>query len=216
MTSFRAREGRTCKALWNGPACSPGWRKVLLYIDEHKCRGGAAVMGLAEIPENVANGDYYYKLGAFAQMRLQGIPWIQSPRIEKTFKICNYSPLGSANFSPDMVVVLCTPKQAMQLVQADLYTDGGCIQTGFAGKQSLCGDIVANTLNTNSVQVSLGCSGSRKHAKIDDNELIVGIHWRRSGSLWIHWKAFWRMMSVIFFGVVKSIGELATEMRRCE
>jgi uncharacterized protein (DUF169 family) len=67
------------------------------------------------------------------------------------------------------------PKQAMQIIQANLYTGGGRVQTGFAGKQSLCGDIVANTSNTNSIQVSLGCSGSRKHAQIEDNELIVGI-----------------------------------------
>ncbi|MCX9085348.1 MAG: DUF169 domain-containing protein [Candidatus Methanoperedens sp.] len=144
-------------------------------LDDHKCKGGAAVIGLAEIPENVANGDYYYKLGAFASTDASRNTMEFVPRIEKHSKYAIYSPLGSANFSPDLVVVLCTPKQAMQMVQADLYTAGGRIQTGFAGKQSLCGDIVANTINTNSVQVSLGCSGSRKHAKIDENELIVGI-----------------------------------------
>lgn len=160
-----------------------GGEKFYSTINEHKCRGGAAVIGLAEIPENVANGDYYYKLGAFASNEASRNTMESVPRIEKPSKYAIYSPLGSANFSPDMVVVLCTPKQAMQIVQADLYTDGGRIQTGFAGKQSLCGDIVANTLNTNSVQVSLGCSGSRKHAKIDDNELIVGIPLEKIGQL---------------------------------
>lgn len=144
-------------------------------IDEQKCTGGAAVMGLTNIPENVVNGEYYYKLGAFASIEASRNTMESVPRIEKASKFAIYSPLESANFSPDIVVILCTPKQAMQMIQADLYTDGGRVQTGFAGKQSLCGDIVANTLNTNSVQVSLGCSGSRKHAKIDDNELIVGI-----------------------------------------
>jgi uncharacterized protein (DUF169 family) len=144
-------------------------------VNEHKCRGGAAVIGLTEIPENVANGEYYYKLGAFASNEASRNTMESVPRIEKASKFALYAPLESANFSPDLVVVLCTPRQAMQMIQAQLYTDGGRIQTGFAGKQSLCGDIVANTLNTNSVQVSLGCSGSRKHAQIDDSELIVGI-----------------------------------------
>jgi uncharacterized protein (DUF169 family) len=144
-------------------------------IDEHKCIGGAAVMGLTKIPENVENGEYYFKLGAFASNEASKNTMESVPRIEKTSKFALYAPLESANFSPDMVIVLCMPKQAMQMVQAQLYTNGGRVNTGFAGKQSLCGDIVANTLNTNSVQVSLGCSGSRKHAKIEDNELIVGI-----------------------------------------
>src|SRR5659263_92310 len=149
--------------------------KFYSTLKEHKCIGGAAVMGLTEIPENVANGEYYYKLGAFASNEASRNTMESVPRIEKASKFALYAPLESANFSPDMVIVLCTPKQSMQIVQAQLYSGGGRVQTGFAGKQSLCGDIVANTLNTNSVQVSLGCSGSRKHANIGDNELIVGI-----------------------------------------
>src|SRR5659263_573932 len=57
--------------------------KFYSTLKEHKCIGGAAVMGLTEIPENVANGEYYYKLGALPQMRLQGTPWSQSPGLKR-------------------------------------------------------------------------------------------------------------------------------------
>lgn len=143
--------------------------------NEHQCKGGAAVIGLMDIPENVANGEFYYKLGAFASKEASRNTMELVPCIERVSKFSLYAPLDSASFSPDMVVVICSPKQAMQIIQAGLYREGGRVQTGFAGKQSLCGDIVANTLNTNSIQVSLACSGSRKHAMIGDNELIVGI-----------------------------------------
>ncbi len=152
-------------------------KKVEFYstADEHQCKGGAAVIGLMEIPENVANGEFYFKLGAFSSNEASRNTMDMVPRIQHMSKFALYAPLDSASFSPDMVVVICSPKQAMQMIQAQLYNEGGRVQTGFAGKQSLCGDIVANTLNTNSIQVSLGCSGSRKHAMVEDNELIVGI-----------------------------------------
>ncbi|MCX9014250.1 MAG: DUF169 domain-containing protein [Candidatus Methanoperedens sp.] len=151
--------------------------------DEQTCKGGAAVMGIIDVPENVANGEFYYKLGAFASVKAAKNTMGLLPKIGKRSKAVLYAPLESAGFVPDMVIVLGSPKQAMQIVQADLYKEGGRIETGVAGKQSLCGDIVAHTLNTGTIQVSLACAGSRGHAKVADDELIVGIPAARLGQL---------------------------------
>ncbi len=142
---------------------------------EHTCKGGAAVIGLTDIPENVANGEFYFKLGAFSSIAASRKTMERVSKLDKKFMASLYAPLEHAKFSPDVVVVIGNPRQAMQIIQAELYANGGRIQADFAGKQSLCADIVANTLRTNSIQVSLGCSGSRKHAKIEDDELIIGI-----------------------------------------
>jgi len=150
---------------------------------EQKCKGGAAVMGLMDLPENVASGEFYYKLGAFASLSASRNTMQLVPKIEQRSKVIMYAPLDTASFSPDVVVVICNPKQAMQIVQAELYCEGGRIETGFSGKQSLCGDIVANTMITKRLQVSLACSGSRKHGKLEDNELIVGIPAQRLEAL---------------------------------
>ncbi len=163
---------RHCEMVQNARLKKDGFYST---ANEHQCKGGAAVIGLMDIPENVANGEFYFKLGAFASNEASRNTMELVPRIQHMSKFAMYAPLDSASFSPDMVVVICSPKQAMQIIQAELYNEGGRVQTGFAGKQSLCADIVANTLNTNSIQVSLGCSGSRKHARIEDNEMIVGI-----------------------------------------
>ena len=143
--------------------------------DEQTCKGGAAVMGIIDMPENVANGEFYHKLGAFDSVVAAKNTVDLIPKADKKSKAVLYAPLESASFAPDMVIVLGNPKQAMQIVQADIYKEGGRIETGVAGKQSLCGDIVAHTLNTDTIQLSLACAGSRSHAKVADNELIVGI-----------------------------------------
>lgn len=143
--------------------------------DEQTCKGGAAVMGIIDMPEKVASGELYHKLGAFASVKAAKNTIDLMPKANKKSKAVLYAPLETANFAPDIVIVLGNPKQIMQVVQADLYKEGGRIETGFAGKQSLCGDIVAHTLNADTIQVSLACAGSRSHAKVADDELIVGI-----------------------------------------
>lgn len=151
--------------------------------DQHACKGGAGVIGLTDIPKNVENGEYYLKLGAFASMDASRTTMKKVPRLRKKYAASVYSPLGSAKFSSDLVIIIANAKQAMQIIQASIYNEGGRIHTSFAGKQSLCSDIVANTLNTNSIQVSLGCSGSRKFARIGDDEVIIGIPSHMLGSL---------------------------------
>lgn len=151
--------------------------------DEQACKGGAAVMGLMDVPGNVASGEFYYKLGAFASVKAAKNTMEVLPEIDKRSKAILYAPLETAGFVPDMVIVIGSPKQAMQIVQADIYREGGRIETGFAGKQSLCGDIVAHTLNTGTIQVSLACTGSRGNAKVADDELIAGIPAARLGNL---------------------------------
>ena len=151
--------------------------------DEQMCKGGAAVMGIIDMPEGVANGDMYYKLGAFASKEAGKKTVGLMPKAELKSDAVLYAPLDTATFVPDLVIVIGNPKQAMQIVQADIYKEGGRIETGFAGKQSLCGDIVAHTLNAKSIQVSLACAGSRGHAKIADDELSMGIPAERMESL---------------------------------
>lgn len=151
--------------------------------DQHTCKGGAGVIGLMDLPKNVENGEYYFKLGAFASKDASRITMEKVPRLENQYAASVYSPLGSAKFPPDIVIVIANARQAMQVIQASIYLDGGRIHTDFAGKQSLCADIVANSMKTNSIQVSLGCSGSRKFARIGDDEVIIGVPANMLGKL---------------------------------
>ncbi|MCK5485744.1 MAG: DUF169 domain-containing protein, partial [Desulfobacterales bacterium] len=86
-----------------------------------------------------------------------------------------YAPIAEAKFMPDVIVTVCNPKQVMQLSQALLHRLGGRVDANFAGKQSLCADGVAQPYKTGQVGVTVGCSGSRKNANIEDDEMVIGI-----------------------------------------
>ncbi len=143
--------------------------------DEHLCKGGAGVMGIEPLPEAVANGSMYHTLGNFktAEGALETVAAIPKCTGESYASV--YSPLESAEFEPDVVVIVATPRQALRLSQAYLYATGGRISSDYSGIQSLCADAVVAVKERGVPNMTLGCNGSRKNSGIAEDEVILGI-----------------------------------------
>ena len=145
--------------------------------EDQMCKGGAGAMGLGEMPPKVASGEFYYE--KLKQFSTQGAARRTLERVPKlppnSTEVILYSPLEKATFTPDVVVVICTPKQIMLLTQAMMYKTGGRVEASFAGKQSVCSDAVVQAYKEGKVGVTVGCSGSRTYTKIADEEMIMGI-----------------------------------------
>lgn len=92
-----------------------------------------------------------------------------------------YAPLEEAEFDPDVIVLICNPAQAMKLAQALIYTLGGRVEADFSGIQSICADAVAGPFTRKRPNITLGCSGSRKYADIQPDEVIVGLNGENIG-----------------------------------
>ena len=143
--------------------------------EEHLCKGGAGVMGIEALPESVATGKMYHQLGNFetaegAQETVSAIP-----KSSAKYYASLYSPLETAEYEPDVIVLVLTPKQALRVSQAYLRTKGGRISSDYSGIQSLCADAVVAVMERGVPNMTLGCSGSRKYAKVADEEVILGI-----------------------------------------
>jgi uncharacterized protein (DUF169 family) len=152
-----------------------GGSKFYATVEQHACRGGAGMLGVIEIPESVRSGEYYYKLGRFSSIEHAADTMQDVPRVDFKNYATAYSPLAETPFEPDVVVLLVNPRQAMMIAQANVYELHSRNTADFSGIQSLCGDAVAAPLMRGTINFTLGCTGSRKHAKISEDELIVGI-----------------------------------------
>jgi uncharacterized protein (DUF169 family) len=142
---------------------------------EHLCKGGAGVMGIEPLPESVASGNMYYKLGNFetAEGALETVNAI--PKSEENYYASIYAPLESTEFDPDVIILILKPKQALKVSQAYLRKNGGRISSDYSGIQSLCADAVAAVKERGVPNMTLGCNGSRKFAEIADEEVIIGL-----------------------------------------
>lgn len=143
--------------------------------EEHMCKGGAGVMGIEPLPPSVADGSTYHKLGNFktAEGALETVTAI--PKCAETHYASVYSPLETAEFEPDVVVVVATPRQALRLTQAYLHASGGRISSDYSGIQSICADAVVAVKERGVPNMTLGCNGSRKNSGIAEDEVIMGI-----------------------------------------
>jgi uncharacterized protein (DUF169 family) len=143
--------------------------------DEHLCKGGAGVLGIEPIPASVANGNTYYKLGNFKteEGALETVTAI--PKSSEQHYASVYSPLETAEFEPDVVVIIATPRQALRLTQAYLNAKGGRFTGDFSGIQSVCADAVVAVRERGVPNMTLGCNGSRKNSGIAEDEVIMGL-----------------------------------------
>lgn len=134
-------------------------------------------MGIGEMPAKVASGEFYYK--GLKQFSTQGAAMRTIDMVPKlspnSTEAVLYSPLEKTSFTPDVVVIICNPRQIMLLTQAFMYKIGGRLEVSFAGKQSLCSDGVVQVYKEGKIGVTVGCSGSRSYTNIADEEMIMGI-----------------------------------------
>lgn len=149
--------------------------------EEQMCKGGATAIGLMEAPEKIKSGEFYQSLGRFSSIGAAKRTLDEIPKIDPMMKAVIYAPLEDIKFDPDVIVVICTPVQAMKLAQALVYTRGGKVEASFSGIQSLCADAVAGPFTKNTANITMGCSGSRGYANIRDDEVIVGMNGENIG-----------------------------------
>ena len=143
--------------------------------DKHACHGGAGALGVMETPQNILNGEFYFKLGDFSSLGAAKRTSNAVTRVDEDFVATMYAPLDKAAFKPDVVIIIGTPKQMLRLAKANIYGLGGRNFADFSGIQSVCADAVAEPFMTGDLNFTLGCAGSRKNAKIADEEMIAGV-----------------------------------------
>jgi uncharacterized protein (DUF169 family) len=145
-------------------------------LDDQMCKGGASVMGLTEMSPKLKSGEVYYNLNHFASIEAAKTTMDRVPMVEaNSIRAVLYAPLEKASFVPDVILVIARPKIVMELSQALLQKNGGRVNAGFAGKQSVCADGVSYPYLTGEAGVTIGCSGSRKYTEIQDEEMIMSV-----------------------------------------
>ena len=149
--------------------------------EEQVCKGGAAAIGLMETPEKIKTGEFYQSLGRFKSLGSAKRTMEEVPKIDPIMKAIVYAPLEDIKYDPDVIVIICKPAQAMKLAQAMVYTRGGRVEASFSGIQSVCADAVAGPFTQNTANITLGCSGSRQFAGIEEEEVIVGLNGENIG-----------------------------------
>ncbi len=85
------------------------------------------------------------------------------------------SPLTRTKVEPDVVQIYCNPAQAMRLIQAYLYFEGGSLQFTAAGRVGSCHDGVITPYLTQKPQLVILGNGDRVWGGAEDTEVMFAI-----------------------------------------
>ncbi len=152
-----------------------GWSTWVTANGAH-CALGAAAAGLVPVPSRVADGTVntgVYQADAAAAARMQAA----LPRVEQRMAGLLVYPAARPveGFSPDVVVVYVNTAQAMRLVQAFLWREGGEFVMRSSGDAGVCSRGIAQPFRTGEPTIEIPCLGDRRFAMTQDSELLAGI-----------------------------------------
>lgn len=152
-----------------------GWSTCCTAETAH-CVLGAGCTGLIDAPQRVVDGvvnDGVYQQNQSAAAAMQQV----MPRLDSGMAAVLTYPLGRpiAGLEPDLVVIYMNTAQAMRMVQAFLYHEGGEFTMKSSGDAGVCSRGVAQVAISGEPTIEIPCLGDRRFAMAQDHELLVGI-----------------------------------------
>jgi len=143
------------------------------------CPGSARVLGITEPEELFISGRHYRRLGLYQDL-------VTAKNIRNNMTLCQHKaygvmikPLEEFEQAPDIVLIVTNPYNAMRIVQG--YTNMYGLYTSYkmSGNQALCSECTAYPFESNNINVSMLCSGTRNVAGWGDDELGIGLPFNR-------------------------------------
>lgn len=152
---------------------------IIMSRKAHACSAAKAALGIEPLPEKVRSGKVPYMHGLAASEEAAARIMAEIPKLPPGSTVGTaVAPLRKWKTAPDVVIVQCTPKQAMWIANSLIYHDGGPRCTAnFAGMQASCGDATVIPILTGRVNFSVGCYGCRSAGKLPDDKMYAGIPW---------------------------------------
>jgi uncharacterized protein (DUF169 family) len=143
--------------------------------DHYNCPIGAITQGFQPPQEVMYRAmELIGRMGKIQYFEAAEVPNV--PAVEKPHQVVVYGPLESfEKLSPDVVMMICTPSQAMVFSEAagDVAWRGPGTETRVFGRPACA--VVPRALTDSATAVSLGCAGARAFAGIQEHELLVAI-----------------------------------------
>jgi uncharacterized protein (DUF169 family) len=143
-------------------------------IENAGCPGGARALGMIELDEMFTSGRHYRKLGLYQDL-------VTSKNVYMNATFCRHKlygvmakPIEKYNEEPDVVLIVTNPYNCMRIVQGYTYVFGFNTAYKMSGNQAICSECTAFPFESNDINVSLLCAGTRYNAKWNDDEMAIG------------------------------------------
>lgn len=150
-------------------------KSMKLTKENQGCPNGAFALNFTDVPDPIASGMGRFKKGIYQDVDTS--KKINEDMVfmkEKTYGIA-VMPLEQFETEPDVVIVVGSSYNIMRIVQGNGYFNGYTNNLRTVGLQAVCQDLTTYPYNTEDLNISLLCPGTRLVADWVPDEIGVGI-----------------------------------------
>lgn len=147
-------------------------------LESFGCVSGAKSLGLTGDDEYTRSGRFYRDKGMYRDLvTCKDVCDKMTASSHKAYAVL-LRPVEEYNLpaeEPDIALFVVSPYQAMRLLQGYTYNYGTCDTIKMTGNKAFCSECTALPFESNRINVSLLCSGTRYKAQWRDDDMAVGL-----------------------------------------
>lgn len=160
-----------CTAIKNA---SKGLNYKMDYYNS-SCIAASRALGFIKPTKDSISGSRHMKLGVYKDLCV-------SRSVAKDMVYCEHECRGVEikplkdyiDYNPDIVIMVTSPYNAMRMVQSYAYNFGQLKNIKMAGMCAICQECTSYPYETNSMNISMLCSGTRCVGQWNEDELGIG------------------------------------------
>lgn len=161
-------------------------RRFKATLKHINCDGGTTALNLEDSTQRIESGEEYfsynlYKTNGAARRVRDRVPGLYRTGA-KTYGIA-VAPLEDFEITPDIVIFMVNPYQAMRIQQGYVYHEGGRIEVSGASMQALCVEATVQPYMEGKLNMTPLCPSTRFLAKWKDDEMAIGIPFEKLENL---------------------------------
>lgn len=150
-----------------------------LTKENQGCPNGAMALNFKEVPDPIKNGKGRRKANIYSSVEVsKGINDEMKFLEEKPFGMA-VMPLEMYNENPDIVIVVGESYNIMRIIQGHGFFNGYTDNLKTVGLQAVCQDLTTYPYNTEDINISFLCPGTRLVAGWKTHEMGIGIPFKK-------------------------------------
>ena len=146
-----------------------------LTKENQACPNGSMALKMANVPEPIANGKGRFSKNIYKDVETSKSINDEMQFLKKEPAGIVVMPLENYEVDPDVVIMVSNPYNIMRLIQGHSYFNGYSDNLKTVGLQAVCHDITTYTYNTQDINITLLCPGTRLVADWQVHEIGMGI-----------------------------------------
>ncbi|MDD7762251.1 MAG: DUF169 domain-containing protein [Firmicutes bacterium] len=145
------------------------------------CPNGCSALNFQDTPDPIANGKGRFSKGIYDSLEVS--KGISDEMDEGFMKQRPYGiavfPLKEFTIEPDVVLIVGIPYIVMRFIEGYAYKHGYTNNFKSCGLQAVCHDMTTYPYNTDDINITMLCPGTRLCCSWDESEMGMGIPWSK-------------------------------------